>query len=115
MLFITIAIAACPPPPVKRETCVHDGDTIWIAGEKLRLKNIDTPELNGKCERERRLAVKARARVVEIMNHADPRIIYTGERDAFGRQLVEMPGLESALIAEGLAVRWRTRKDWCAA
>jgi endonuclease YncB( thermonuclease family) len=33
-----------------------DGDTIEIQGERIRLENVDTPELNGKCDAEKMLA-----------------------------------------------------------
>jgi len=52
MLLIAAALAVCAPGP--RDNCVHDGDTVWLAGEKIRIADIDTPELNGKCEHERR-------------------------------------------------------------
>ena len=51
MLLIAAALAVCAPGP--RDNCVHDGDTVWLGGEKLRIADIDTPELNGRCELER--------------------------------------------------------------
>lgn len=30
-----------------RDSYVHDGHTVWIEGEKIRLADIDTPDLNG--------------------------------------------------------------------
>ncbi|MEK1928755.1 MAG: hypothetical protein AAAC47_03015, partial [Pararhizobium sp.] len=38
----------------RRGTCVVDGDTFWLAGEKIRIADIDTPELSPpRCEAER--------------------------------------------------------------
>lgn len=38
-----------------RRTCVVDGDTFWISGEKVRIANIDEPETPGseRCEHRR--------------------------------------------------------------
>lgn len=112
-LLIAIAIAACPPPPEKRHTCVHDGDTIWIAGEKLRFEAIDTPELDATCQREREIAVRARERLIVLLRKPGVTIERTGKIGAFGRELVRVPGVTEKLIAEGLAVPYRTRRDWC--
>ncbi|MEO0699474.1 MAG: thermonuclease family protein [Pseudomonadota bacterium] len=108
-----LAFAVCPPPPARRETCVHDGDTIWIDGEKLRLEDIDTPELNGRCEREQRLAIEARERLIELMNAESVNVIYTGRRGRYGRELVRLPGISERLVQEGLARRWGDRRGWC--
>ena len=62
--------------PVSAEVLrVMDGDTIvvrariWLGQDietRVRLDGVDTPEINGKCERERRLALKARDWVVSL-------------------------------------------------
>ena len=53
------------------ESCLVDGDTIWLYGNKLRLKCFDTPEpitniCGGKLEAE--LARKASDRLLYILN-----------------------------------------------
>src|SRR3546814_2172556 len=36
-----------------RRTCVVDGDTFWLEGEKIRIADIDTPEISEpKCDAE---------------------------------------------------------------
>lgn len=105
------AIAVCPASGA-RQHCVHDGDTIWWQGEKIRLADIDTPELNGRCEAERRRAVAARDRLVVLLNVRDVQIRRTGT-DRFGRTLARFDGIGQQLIREGLATRWPSRKDWC--
>jgi hypothetical protein len=36
-----------------RQACVVDGDTIWLNGQKIRVADIDTPEVNEpKCSSE---------------------------------------------------------------
>ena len=62
MLLIAAALAVCARGP--RDHCVHDGDTVWLDGEKIRIADIDTPELNGECASERKLALRARNRLV---------------------------------------------------
>lgn len=46
-LAATALIAVCEPPPARRWHCVHDGDTVWWEGEKIRLADIDAPERGG--------------------------------------------------------------------
>ncbi len=62
--------------PVSAEVLrVMDGDTIvvrariWLGQDietRVRLDGVDTPEMNGKCERERRMALKARDWVASL-------------------------------------------------
>ena len=49
----------------KRHTCIVDGDTVWLKGEKMRLSGINAPEAgNPKCRREAELAEKATRRLL---------------------------------------------------
>lgn len=51
---------------------VHDGDTVRLAtGERVRLAGIDTPELppRAACDREARLALEAKARLLELVRN----------------------------------------------
>ena len=111
MILAALAIAVCPP--ANRVTCVHDGDTFWIAGEKMRIAEIDTPELNGRCEYERAKAREARDRLVQLMN-ASPVSFQRVGTDRYGRTLVKMPAVSEQLVREGLARRWTGRREgWC--
>lgn len=47
MILLAAALAICPPTGV-RVTCVHDGDSVVVERERIRIADIDTPELNGK-------------------------------------------------------------------
>ena len=89
LLAAALTIAVCPPPPARRETCVHDGDTVWIAGEKIRLLDIDAPELNAAEPEERRRAILARDRLVVLLDGAQVSIERNG-RDCFGRTLARL-------------------------
>ena len=115
MLLIAAALAVCAPGP--RDNCVHDGDTVWTEGEKIRIADIDTPELNGQCEYERRLALRARNRLVELLNAGEFKIARTG-RDRYGRTLATLHrsgrSIGDQLVSEGLARTWSGRREpWC--
>lgn len=105
-----------------RVTCVVDGDTFWYRGLKIRIADINAPELSHpSCAHEARLAVAATQRLTALLN-AGPFTLETGgrETDRYGRALrVVLRGgrsLGAVLEAEGLAERWQGRRgDWCAA
>lgn len=112
MILTALAIALCPAPPARRVTCVHDGDTVWIEGEKIRLLDIDAPEMNARCERERRMAVAARDRLVALLDGRDVVIRRRGV-DRYGRTLARLGDVGEVLVREGLARRWGDRRGWC--
>ncbi|MFC3722796.1 thermonuclease family protein [Neoaquamicrobium sediminum] len=111
----TIAMPICGSG--KRINCVVDGDTIWVRGEKIRLEGFNAPEMNGSCDRERRMAVQARD---ELRRALDGRA-FTIERngkDRYGRTLATIRVGErevgAELISKGLAHEWRGFKEsWC--
>lgn len=101
----------------KRITCVVDGDTFWISGEKVRLESIDAPEVNGACKHERELAQRATRRLSELLG-GEIKLARNG-KDRYGRTLarVHTAGGEAGaiLVSEGFAQVWKGRKaQWCA-
>ncbi|WVT77987.1 thermonuclease family protein (plasmid) [Sinorhizobium chiapasense] len=100
--------------------CVVDGDTFWFDGEKIRIADIDTPELSPpRCEAERLKGEAAKARLLALLN-AGTFSLSTGVRDEdkYGRKLrtVTRAGrsLGSTLVHEGLARSWDgERHGWC--
>jgi len=108
VMTVVLALPSAPwarerlPGPIKGEAdvvSVHDGDTlavrarIWLGQEistKVRLAEVHTPELRGRCHRERRMAEAA-------------------------RDFVRGEDLGEALIAAGLGrpYRGRQRASWC--
>lgn len=108
----------CTPGP--RETCVVDGDTFWLAGEKIRLADINAPETaQARCPAERQRGEAARLRLLELLNagpvnlHDAPR-----KRDRYGRRLAlairNGESLGTRLVREGLAEEWKGRRsNWC--
>lgn len=112
------SFARCGSGP--RYNCVVDGDTFWYRGEKIRIADINTPEVSEPhCPAEARLGARATQRLAQLLN-AGP---FTLERsdpdtDRYGRALriVTRNGesLGQVLVEEGLAERWKGyRRNWC--
>lgn len=105
----------------RRTNCVVDGDTIWFAGEKIRIADIDTPEVSDpKCQSERALGNKATARLIELINAGPFELkAWPGrDEDRYGRKLRvlmrEGHSLGDILVFEGLARTWTGRRQpWC--
>ena len=103
-----------------RTNCVVDGDTFWFEGEKIRIADIDTPELSPpRCEAERIKGEVAKSRLLTLLN-AGKFSLSAGFRDEdkYGRKLrtVSRVGnsLGDVLIKEGLARPWDgARHGWC--
>ncbi|MEO6092785.1 MAG: thermonuclease family protein [Novosphingobium sp.] len=103
-----------------RVTCVVDGDTIWYRGTKLRIADINAPELSKpQCAYEAQLAEAATQRLTGLLNQG-PFTLAATEReiDRYGRTLrvVTRGGqsLGATLAGEGLAEPWRGhRRNWC--
>ena len=90
---------------------------LWWEGEKIRIADIDTPELNGVCEYERDLALRARNRLVQLLNAGAFQIARKGQ-DRYGRTLATLHrsgrSIGDQLVAEGLARTWSGRREpWC--
>src|SRR3546814_2577233 len=99
-----------------RRTCVVDGDTFWLEGEKIRIADIDTPEISEPtCDAEYQLGMKATHRPRDLLNEGAFVVRPTGNRDAdgFGRKTtVAVRGgrsLGDTLVSEGLARTWNGR------
>src|SRR5690554_1418286 len=58
-------------PNTADKTCVVDGDTLWLQGENIRLKDFDTPEPQTQIcggAAEIALAHQASARLLDLLN-----------------------------------------------
>ena len=118
----TARFALCSGP--HRVTCVVDGDTFWYRGAKVRLADINAPEVSEpKCAREAALGARATGRLLVLLNRGAftlaPNDDGTGrDRDRYGRLLrtVTRDGASvgGELVDEGLAERWHGRRgNWC--
>ncbi|NJO34265.1 MAG: thermonuclease family protein [Rhodospirillales bacterium] len=103
-----------------QKNCVIDGDTIRYRGAKIRVADIDTPEISEpRCASEAALGHRAKLRMLELINDG-PFDLHAAGRDVdrYGRQLRTITrdgeSLGDILIAEGLARRWDgARRSWC--
>lgn len=98
---------------------VVDGDTVRLGSERIRLIGLDAPELHGKCRKEKRLAIRARDRLAELLATDQVEIIRSARLDKYRRTLaiVRADGIDVAriLISEGLARPYHgeRRQSWC--
>ncbi|WP_420337157.1 thermonuclease family protein [Roseibium sp.] len=118
---IAVAVLLCASVCQQETLRIWDGDSFLIGkqsgAEKVRIENIDTPEIDGACAYERRLAVEAKERVADLVENQKVQVVRKG-RDKYGRTLArvlvngEDVGLR--LVAEGLARPWEGRRQpWC--
>ena len=101
---------------------VIDGDTFRYGGNKIRIADIDTPEVRGRCAYETKLAARATQRLEELLAAGPFELqpIPGRDEDRYGRKLrvVTRNGrsLGDRLVAEGLARTWTGRRQpWCGA
>ena len=138
VMALALALAATTAPAYSGQgvACaslvVIDGDTIKWDDQNMRLlgggvpfkSGVDAPEMGSraKCDYERDMAMKAKARLKELLLDGVPRIEDSGamDRTQSRRPLVNVylpDGREAGqvLMSEGLAREWRPkhRIDWC--
>lgn len=101
--------------------CVVDGDTFWMAGDRIRIADIDTPETHpARCPEEAQLGAAATQRLQALLNSGAVTLHpIDRDTDRYGRKLrrveVDGRGVGDTLIAEGLARPYRGRRmGWCA-
>ena len=109
---------------------VIDGDTFVVDIDEfpdligkdisVRVNGIDTPELRGKCGREKDLAVKAKERVDALLKTADTIVLENLSRGSFFRivadVIIDGVDLGELILNEGLATPYRSGSEspWCA-
>ena len=114
----TASFGLCSGPG--RVTCVVDGDTLWYRGEKIRIADINAPEVSHPaCSHEAALGAQATTRLVVLLNRGP----FTLEpidrnRDRYGRLLRTVTrggaSVGEELVREGLAEQWKGyRGNWC--
>lgn len=104
-----------------RRACVVDGDTIWLGGQKIRIADIDTPDVSEpKCSSELELGNRATDRMLELINEGPFELKAWPGRDAdrYGRKLRVLirdgRSLGDILVSESLARTWSGRREpWC--
>ncbi len=102
----------------KRRNCIVDGDTFWYQGEKIRIADIDTPEISKPgCAGEKRRGAQATRRLQDLLNSGSFEMSGSGT-DRYGRSLRTVHrgsrSLGDTLVGEGLAHTWKGHKEsWC--
>ena len=100
----------------KPGNCVVDGDTFWHRGVKIRIAGIDAPQVDKPgCEQERQLGVRAKVRLLKLLNEG-PIGIDAGAASGNSEQhTVRRNGrsVGNILISEGLAQPAANARPWC--
>ncbi len=114
---------------ISKVISVYDGDTFRvdinslppILGQNIaiRVNGVDTPEIRGKCQQEKDLAIKARDFVSNKLLTAKTITLTNIQRGKYFRivasVLVDGVSLELALLKQGLAYKYNGGKkvSWC--
>jgi len=104
-----------------RRNCVIDGYTFWLDGEKIRIADINAPEVSSpRCSAEAQLGARATRRLQGLLA-AGAFEVEAGARDedVYGRKLRTLrrngQSLGAVMVSEGLAHDWLgNKRDWCA-
>ena len=98
------------------ETCVEDGDTFVWNKERIRIENIDAPEIGDACARDR--AVQAADRLAVLLSSGSVEINRSAQAAGHRTRAtvaVDAKDVGLQLVAEGLARKWMGgSEDWCA-
>ena len=93
-----------------------------IIGNKIsiRVNGIDTPDIRGKCEKEKYDAKQAQQMVADILKDAERINLKNMERGKYFRIVADVyadgENIADILIESGMAVRYdggTKTKDWC--
>lgn len=121
----TVTATVSRPFPIcssgARVDCIVDGDTFWIGGEKVRIADIDTPEISSpRCSAKLRRGEEAKRRLHALLNGGPIELRRSGfrDRDRYGRLLRTVwrdgRSVGDVLVDEGLAHRWAGfKRSWC--
>ncbi|TXR49443.1 thermonuclease family protein [Phyllobacterium endophyticum] len=118
------AVAVVGQTITRQQLYVMDGDTILYNREKIRIANIDAPEIGqAKCESELKRGLHAKAALKELLEGKEFQIVRgdpkTGRMtDEHGRTLalilVKGRDIGNSLIQRQLARQWTGRRmPWC--
>ncbi len=124
------ALAEVIPGPVSADVIrVIDGDTlalrarIWLGQDitiNARIRGIDAPEMNGKCDREKMMAAAARLRLAAATGAGKVRLTRIENDKYAGRVLADVTtdegtDLGAAMLGSGLVRPYDggSRDPWC--
>ena len=115
---------------ISEVTSVYDGDTFRVnipgfpelfgRNIGIRINGIDTPEIKGKCEQEKQLALEAKQFTMEMLSKAKVVELRNLQRGKYFRIVADIyadgVNVGDALVNESLAVVYdggKKVKDWC--
>lgn len=115
---------------VDEVTSVYDGDTFRVNIKNMpplignniaiRVAGIDTPEIRGKCKKEKMLALQAKQMTVTLLRSAKKIELRNVQRGKYFRIIanvyIDNHLLSRSLLKENLAVFYnggKKTKDWC--
>ena len=114
---------------VSKVISIYDGDTFRVNIDSLppligknipvRLEGVDTPEINGKCQYEKDLALEARDFVRNKLSNAVEILLNDLQRGKYFRIVAKVyidgVSLEEELLQNGLAYQYNCGKksNWC--
>ena len=129
VLFSTVVSAEYGSVTVDKYHYAYDGDTFYVdilafpplIGKDIpiRPRGFDTPEIRGKCEKEKFLAYEARDFIELLMAEGKEIRLVDIDRGNFFRLtadvLVDGESLAEIMISKGLAKSYDdpTRREWC--
>lgn len=115
ILWALIAGASAADEIVGRASVI-DGDTIEIAGKRIRLHGIDAPEVGQTCVRAGKTARCGQEAALALSDRIGPRIVACDEKDhdGYGRIVgvcrlggPRGPDLNAWMVEEGWALAYR--------
>jgi micrococcal nuclease len=134
-LLITSAATQAKPinygsATVSEVTSIYDGDTFratidgWPAliGKRIsiRVNGVDTPEMRGKCDKEKALAREAKQHAVAMLRAGKVIALENMQRGKYFRIVADVyvdgESLSESLIRSGLGVTYHGKakvKNWC--
>jgi len=99
--------------------CVLDGDTIYVAGQRVEIAGVTAPEIQGAhCDAERTKGIDAAVQLAALLN-SGPVTVGRPYRDDYGRiaQKVEVKGEDvgRTLMDAGAVQKYKgMKRRWCA-
>jgi endonuclease YncB( thermonuclease family) len=119
MRALAVALLLALAFPAHAESIrVIDGDTFMWGSERVRIENIDAPEIEGKCDYERRLAQDAKRELGRLLFSGQVELRRIPRKDRYGRTLAKVSvngqDVGQAMIAKQVARPWRGKREpWC--
>lgn len=115
---------------INEVTSVYDGDTFRaniesfhpVIGKRIgiRVSGVDTPEMKGKCKKEKKLARRAKQFTVSFLRNAKTIELKNIKRGKYFRIVADVyadgKNLSESLISNKLGVKYyggKKSKNWC--